>query len=404
MLEKVYRIEVDGEVSSLKVNSYNELSPQFAYVLVTDRRARKIYIWKGTGSNVRMKFMAARYALNLRMEVGMTYKTVNIDQGYEDAEFFTHVGGEVVTIESPYGLDPISEEQPPQGIGSHFQAAKAPSAITNSTDISRETSQAITSSPPLPLVSRDSTDTPLKRKNSPIRKWETERRTAVLDMSNISVEGVSNAPSSPIASSNATASISEEIPTFQRIEKPPIADSKEQKANITPSTASISEEIPTFQRIEKEAAKDLKTEPTYTVLPESEFHTLTAFFDNEWPNFSFEKIGRSSDPEEWYQRTSIVLREEETLACVNCRITGGTILVESLIIKQDLAERETIRKDMLKEVEKLAIKKNCHKIVINLPSQSILVEFFEKRGWTTEARFQNDFFGQSWDRLVKFLS
>ncbi|MFX0064166.1 MAG: hypothetical protein ACFFC7_18495 [Candidatus Hermodarchaeota archaeon] len=399
MLEKVYRIEVDGEVSSLQVNSYDDLSPQFAYVLVTDRRTRKIYIWKGTGSTVRMKFMAARYALNLRMEVGMIYKTVNIDQGYEDTEFFTHIGGEVIAMKRSYGLDPVGEEQPPQGIESHFQATKTPLATTLSTEVSRETFQPITSSSPLPLVSRDSVATPFKQKNSPIRKWETERKTGVLSMDDISVEGVSIAPSSPIVSSETTASTSEAIPTFQQIEKDPITRTKKQ----TPSTASASEVIPTFQQIEQEAAKDLKTERTYTVLPESEFHTLAAFFDIEWPNFSFEKIGRNSEPEEWHQRTSIVLREEETLACANCRITGGTMMVENLIIKQDLAKRETIREDILKEVEKFAMRKNCHKLVIMLPSQSILVAFFEKRGWTTEARFSNDYFGQSWDRLVKFL-
>lgn len=369
MLDKVYRIEGDGEVSSLQVNSYDDLSPQFAYVLVTDRRARKIYVWKGTGSNVRMKFMAARYALNLRMEVGMVYKTVNIDQGYEDAEFLTHLGGEAVVTERPYGLNAISEEQPPQDIGSHFQAAKTPLEITSSTEVSYETSQSVTSNLPLPLASKDSV---IKRDNSAIRKWGAKKKTGVLNMSDISFDDVPAAPSSPLASSNATA--------------------------------STSEAIPTFQKLEQEAAKDFKTEPMFIVLPESEFHTLNGFLDDEWPNYSFEKIGRNSEPEEWHQRSSIVLRDAETLACANFRVTGGTVMVENLIIKQDLNKRETIREDLLNEVEKFAFRKNCHKLVVMLPSQSILVAFFEKRGWTTEARFPNDYFGQSWDRLVKFLS
>ncbi len=62
------------------------------YVIVADD-IRKVYLWKGVSSSVRLKFIGAKRSQDIRGQVGMHYSVVPLDEGEEDPEFLNIVGG-----------------------------------------------------------------------------------------------------------------------------------------------------------------------------------------------------------------------------------------------------------------------------------------------------------------------
>ncbi|MFX1251517.1 MAG: hypothetical protein ACFFCZ_07900, partial [Promethearchaeota archaeon] len=83
---KVYTVDDAGELQTASVGSYNDLQKDEVYLIVVDN-LRKIFIWKGESAPVRRKFISARTASKMRMELGMTYKIDSLDPGLEGNEF-----------------------------------------------------------------------------------------------------------------------------------------------------------------------------------------------------------------------------------------------------------------------------------------------------------------------------
>jgi len=84
---QLFVIRPDGEVHA--VNSAdpirNLLDPTQCYI-VTDDQKRQIYLWKGSQSSVRLKFIGASKSQEIRGQVGMHYKVIALDEG-EEAEY-----------------------------------------------------------------------------------------------------------------------------------------------------------------------------------------------------------------------------------------------------------------------------------------------------------------------------
>ncbi len=80
-------IRPDGEVHSIQSSDPIQklLDPTQCYIINDDQK-RQIYLWKGSQSSVRLKFIGASKSQEIRGQVGMHYKVIALDEG-EEAEY-----------------------------------------------------------------------------------------------------------------------------------------------------------------------------------------------------------------------------------------------------------------------------------------------------------------------------
>lgn len=76
---------VDGQIKDL-------LDTNECYVIVDDT-IRKVFLWKGVQSSVRLKFIGAKRSQDIRGQVGLHYSSASIDEGDEDDDFLKVIGG-----------------------------------------------------------------------------------------------------------------------------------------------------------------------------------------------------------------------------------------------------------------------------------------------------------------------
>jgi hypothetical protein len=93
---QVFLINPDGTTSEVKTEGAvkDVLEEDEAYVIVSDD-VRKVYLWKGSKSSVRSKFIGAKRSQEIRGQVGMHYSVVPLDQNEEDEDpdFLGIIGG-----------------------------------------------------------------------------------------------------------------------------------------------------------------------------------------------------------------------------------------------------------------------------------------------------------------------
>jgi hypothetical protein len=91
---QIFNINPDGTTSELTTAGAikDVLQTDQCYVIVADD-ARKVYLWKGVSSSVRLKFIGAKRSQDIRGQVGMHYSVVPLDEGEEDPEFLNIIGG-----------------------------------------------------------------------------------------------------------------------------------------------------------------------------------------------------------------------------------------------------------------------------------------------------------------------
>ena len=85
IMMKFYNVQPDGTTEEIPAKK-SELNSE-RVVIVVDDDTEKIYIWKGNSAPVRLKFIAARQASAIRMQKGMEYKVVSVDEGEELSDF-----------------------------------------------------------------------------------------------------------------------------------------------------------------------------------------------------------------------------------------------------------------------------------------------------------------------------
>jgi len=84
---QLFVIRPDGEVHTVNTSDpiRNLLDPTQCYI-ISDDQNRQIYLWKGSNSSVRLKFIGASKSQEIRGQVGMHYKVIALDEG-EEAEY-----------------------------------------------------------------------------------------------------------------------------------------------------------------------------------------------------------------------------------------------------------------------------------------------------------------------------
>jgi len=91
---QVFKILPDGNTEEIKTEGAIKeiLKTEECYIIVSDEY-RKVYLWKGIGSNVRSKFIGAKRSQDIRGQVGMHFGVVPLDEGDEDPDFLKLIGG-----------------------------------------------------------------------------------------------------------------------------------------------------------------------------------------------------------------------------------------------------------------------------------------------------------------------
>jgi len=86
----VFELEESGEKNQIKDISQQNLQSLLhsKQVLVIIRRdLKRIFIWKGSASPVKKRFISSRVAATIRQELSVGLKVVSVDQGDEPKEF-----------------------------------------------------------------------------------------------------------------------------------------------------------------------------------------------------------------------------------------------------------------------------------------------------------------------------
>ena len=91
----MFLINPDGTTTELTSEGpiKDILKTDECYVLVADD-VRKVYLWKGVKSSVRSKFIGAKRSQEIRGQVGMHYAVVPVDEGEEESDFISLIGGQ----------------------------------------------------------------------------------------------------------------------------------------------------------------------------------------------------------------------------------------------------------------------------------------------------------------------
>lgn len=91
---QVFKILPDGNTEENKTEGpiKDILKTEECYVIVADEY-RKVYLWKGIESNVRLKFIGAKRSQDIRGQVGMHFGVVPLDEGEENPDFLKLIGG-----------------------------------------------------------------------------------------------------------------------------------------------------------------------------------------------------------------------------------------------------------------------------------------------------------------------
>ncbi|MHA2397986.1 MAG: hypothetical protein ACXADU_03740 [Promethearchaeota archaeon] len=94
MSPQLFLINPDGTTTEITSEGpiKDSLKTDECYVLVADDK-RKVYLWKGIKSSVRSKFIGAKRSQEIRGQVGMHFSVIPLDEGEEDPEFLTLIGG-----------------------------------------------------------------------------------------------------------------------------------------------------------------------------------------------------------------------------------------------------------------------------------------------------------------------
>lgn len=94
MGKQVFKINPDGTTTEISTEGKikDVLDTKEVYVLVADEY-RKVYLWKGTESNVRSKFIGAKQSQEIRGQVGLMYAVIPLDEGEEEPDFLKLIGG-----------------------------------------------------------------------------------------------------------------------------------------------------------------------------------------------------------------------------------------------------------------------------------------------------------------------
>ncbi|MFX1237864.1 MAG: hypothetical protein ACFFAS_05185 [Promethearchaeota archaeon] len=93
-MTQIFKVNPDGTTTELTADGAIKdiMSTEEVYVIVADD-IRKIFLWLGAKSSVRLKFVGAKRSQDIRGQVGLHYGSMSVDEGNEPPELITLMGG-----------------------------------------------------------------------------------------------------------------------------------------------------------------------------------------------------------------------------------------------------------------------------------------------------------------------
>jgi hypothetical protein len=172
-----YEVQEDGTLNEIELTK-DDLSSTLV-VCVVDDETKSIYLWKGSQAGVRVKFIGARVATNLRTEYGFHFKVRPLDEGEEPPTFFSALNGTTAATRIMKPGDKAPPPAPPK-------PKKEPAVETISTPPPRSTEGAARvepattpkTAPPLrpqtsaPSVGASSAPPPITTPRAPVAQGE----------------------------------------------------------------------------------------------------------------------------------------------------------------------------------------------------------------------------------------
>ncbi|UCG02059.1 MAG: hypothetical protein JSW11_21005 [Candidatus Heimdallarchaeota archaeon] len=83
----------DGEYIPIKFTSPEKDLKKSEVIIFLDEESRQIFIWTGSESSVRKRFISSQIARQMRLERGMTHRISTEDQGNETSKFWEFMNG-----------------------------------------------------------------------------------------------------------------------------------------------------------------------------------------------------------------------------------------------------------------------------------------------------------------------
>jgi hypothetical protein len=84
---------MDGEYIPIKFTSPEKDLKKTEVIIFLDEESRQIFIWTGSESSVRKRFISSQIARQMRLERGMTHRISTEDQGNETRKFLEFIEG-----------------------------------------------------------------------------------------------------------------------------------------------------------------------------------------------------------------------------------------------------------------------------------------------------------------------
>ncbi len=152
-----YEVQEDGTLNEIELSKEDLRSD--LVVCVVDDETKSIYLWKGSQAGVRVKFIGARVATNLRTEYGFHFKVRPLDEGEEPPTFFTALNGSTAASRI---MKPGDKAPPPVPPKPKKEPEVAPVITQSSTPTTTEPTimsspSTISTPPPKPPISTPST-------------------------------------------------------------------------------------------------------------------------------------------------------------------------------------------------------------------------------------------------------
>jgi hypothetical protein len=97
---QVFKILDTGETEEIKLYDKNIkefLDSSEVYIIISEHKDKTLWLWKGSKSSVRRKFIGAQKSQDVRGQVGMHYNVVPVDEGEEETTLIKIIGGKPST-------------------------------------------------------------------------------------------------------------------------------------------------------------------------------------------------------------------------------------------------------------------------------------------------------------------
>ena len=121
----VYELEDTGmrkPIENITPQSLQSILHAKQVLIIVRRDLKKIFIWKGSASPVKKRFISSRVATALRDELEENCRIISVDQGDEDQEFLNAFGLESMPVTEV--LEDMRYERNIEKNGNQFQESK----------------------------------------------------------------------------------------------------------------------------------------------------------------------------------------------------------------------------------------------------------------------------------------